>query len=158
MKPRILFLDPWHGPLWRMGRRRLQAGPQELVRRVRKGAQGQLRPVHPGHGRRRRCLRRPLLSFGASNTTASSDHFRAAWKTQSDDWSQLGVGQGFTGEIQKFFAKNSDDAFLWTHLGRRRPRHGADRPGPRPGPACGGRDRQGPGRGAQDAQVSISGA
>lgn len=44
------------------------------------------------------------------------DHFRAAWKTQSDDWSQLGVGQGFIGEIQKFFAQNSADAFLWTHL------------------------------------------
>ncbi|USQ95000.1 hypothetical protein [Caulobacter sp. RL271] len=44
------------------------------------------------------------------------DHFRAVWETQSDAWSQLGVGKGFIGGIQKFFAKNSDDAFLWTHL------------------------------------------
>lgn len=44
------------------------------------------------------------------------DHFRAAWETQSNDWSQLGVGKGFIGQIQTFFRKNSDDAFLWTHL------------------------------------------
>lgn len=43
------------------------------------------------------------------------EHYRVAWKKQSESWTAFPNDNGVTKAVTKFFKGNKDDAFLWTH-------------------------------------------